>query len=283
MIDFYAFQKRFVFLVIKVWRRVVPISRNLIRHIICSKALSISLFFKIEKLTRIFKNSRRENFTKKTWTASRLNHTIFKVIILVSSCVSTKKCVPKMLVSRFLILSLFSSASIYCIQWTLTNLTIWHWDEKKPLGNGSVVCAPLLLCQMMHKKDALSRWKMFPFVSLVLSLVFNYLWNLHSEIRQIFDMKQSVTTMQWTFLKDIRHPCKIIVMLDNYVEWFGQIYILCTLEKFIQVFVKDYLVFWTNLFEDMKKSETRMETEILQSCQTGLSHSLLEDCHVGES
>ena len=72
-------------------------------------------------------------------------------------------------------------------------------------------------------------------------------------------------------------------MLDNYVEWFGQIYILCTLEKFIQVFVKDYLVFWTNLFEDMKKSETRMETEILQSCQTGLSHSLLEDCHVGES
>ena len=41
---------------------VVPISRNLIRHIICS--LSISLFFKIEKRIKIYKNFREKT---KTW------------------------------------------------------------------------------------------------------------------------------------------------------------------------------------------------------------------------
>ena len=40
---------------------VVPISRNLIRHIICS--LSISLFFKIEKRIKIYKNFREKNKT----------------------------------------------------------------------------------------------------------------------------------------------------------------------------------------------------------------------------
>ena len=40
---------------------VVPISRNLIRHIICS--LSISLFFKIEKRIKIYKNFREKTKT----------------------------------------------------------------------------------------------------------------------------------------------------------------------------------------------------------------------------
>ena len=66
------FQKREKFLVEKLENHicldykslqlcVVPISRNLIRHIICS--LSISLFFKIEKRIKIYKNFREKTKT----------------------------------------------------------------------------------------------------------------------------------------------------------------------------------------------------------------------------
>ena len=84
---------------------------------------------------------------------------------------------------------------------------------------------------------------------------------LKSEMRQIFgvNMKENATTTWWTFLQEIKQLCKKTV---NWTNGF-----LANLDNYIKRYEKE----WDNTGNrDSSKLSDR-------------THSLLENCHVGES